>query len=530
MESIKTIEGFAALGISNKVLRALEEMGFEEPSPIQQRSIPLILQGKDVAGQAQTGTGKTAAFGVGIAEGVDPHLHQIQAIVLTPTRELCLQVSGEMAKITKYQEIKVLPVYGGQFIDRQIRALQHGVHVVIGTPGRVMDHLRRGTINLEQVKIAVLDEADEMLDMGFIEDIEFILSKISGERQTLLFSATMPEDILRLARRHQRSPQYITISPEKLAAPSINQVYYEVREQERLSGLCRVLDMEDIQRAIIFCRTKKGSDEVAEALQARGYLAEAIHGDLSQVQRNRVMKRFREGNIELLVATDVAARGLDIENLTHVLNYDLPQDPESYVHRIGRTGRAGKTGEAISFINSREWKQIKLIERTVKVSIQRVALPTLADLAEKQQEELKGKVEGVIAAGGNSQFKEMSEELLAQFDPAELVAAILQIAFPADRDKERKPVEFGDTGAAEAGMVRLFVNAGRAQNVQPADIVRAVAGGTGIPGSLIGVINIYDRFTFVEVPSDVASKVLESMREATIKGRPINVEPARARE
>ncbi|MCL5040607.1 MAG: DEAD/DEAH box helicase, partial [Firmicutes bacterium] len=324
---------FESLGISSKVLKALEDMGFEEPSPIQARAIPLCLSGHDVIGQAQTGTGKTAAFGISIVEKIDPRARDIQAVVLTPTRELAIQVAEEVTKIGKHRAVKTIPIYGGQAIERQIRLLRFGVDVVIGTPGRIMDHMRRGTIRFDGVKVLVLDEADEMLDMGFIEDIEFILKQTPVERQTLLFSATMPEAILRLAKNYMKKPELISINREKLTVPLIEQYFYEVRGNQKIDALCRVVDMEEISRAIIFCRTKKSVDELAEAMQARGYLAEGIHGDLNQAQRNRVMGKFREGSIELLIATDVAARGLDIENVTHVINFDIPQDPESYVHR-----------------------------------------------------------------------------------------------------------------------------------------------------------------------------------------------------
>ncbi|MGE5591569.1 MAG: DEAD/DEAH box helicase, partial [Bacillota bacterium] len=351
-------DAFQALGLSEPVLKALIDMGFEEPSPIQLRTIPLLLEGHDVIGQAQTGTGKTAAFGVPLVEHMQPKPRTVQALVLTPTRELAVQVAEELTRIGKYKHIKTVPIYGGQSIERQIRSLRFGVDIVIGTPGRIIDHIKRGTLHLDQIKTLVLDEADEMLDMGFVEDIEFILSGTPAERQTLLFSATMPDPIARLAKRYMRDPKVVTVSREQLTVPQIEQYFYEVRG-DKVEALSRVVDMEEITRAIIFCRTKKGVDELTESLQARGYLAEGIHGDLNQPQRDRVMARFREGQVELLIATDVAARGLDISDVTHVINYDIPQDPESYVHRIGRTGRAGRTGVALTFIHPREFTQLR---------------------------------------------------------------------------------------------------------------------------------------------------------------------------
>ncbi|WP_238528331.1 DEAD/DEAH box helicase [Acetonema longum] len=331
---------FGDIALSKKIITAITEMGFEEPSPIQSKTIPTVLEGHDVIGQAQTGTGKTAAFGIPIIERLNDSRH-IQALVLTPTRELAIQVSEELSKIGKFRKLKVLPIYGGQSIERQIRTLKYGVQVVIGTPGRMLDHIRRNTIHLDTVKTVVLDEADEMLDMGFIEDVESILDQVPAEgRQTLLFSATMPSAILALANKYMNNPVTVTISKEQITVPLIDQSYYETRD--KLEGLCRILDIEETDRLIIFCRTKKGVNDLVSSLQARGYMADGLHGDLSQSQRDRVMKKFRDGQLEILVATDVAARGLDIEHVTHVVNFDIPQDPESYVHRIGRTGRAGK--------------------------------------------------------------------------------------------------------------------------------------------------------------------------------------------
>ncbi|MGE5673855.1 MAG: DEAD/DEAH box helicase, partial [Mycobacterium leprae] len=400
---------FRNLGLSDKALKALDDMGFEEPSPIQRETIPLLLAGKDVIGQAQTGTGKTAAFGVPIIERMNPRLRSVQALVLTPTRELAIQVAEEIAKIGKYTRAKTIAIYGGQSIERQIRSLHFGVDVVIGTPGRVMDHMRRGTLDIKNVKMVVLDEADEMLDMGFVEDIEFILNETPAERQTLLFSATMPDEIKRLAVRYMHSPEHIAVSPAQLTVPQIDQVFFEVRPSFKVEALCRVLDMDNVERGICFCRTKKGVDELVEGLQARGYLVEGIHGDMNQAQRTRVMSRFKEGGIELLVATDVAARGLDISDVTHVFNYDIPQDPESYVHRIGRTGRAGRTGTAVTFISSREFGQLRLIERAIKHHIQRRPLPSVADVAEKQREQMKDRLLAVVDGGHLEFFRELAE-------------------------------------------------------------------------------------------------------------------------
>ena len=527
---------FPELGLSDKVLKALEDMGFEEPSPIQAKTIPLLRDGKDVIGQAQTGTGKTAAFGAPIIDRLDPSVRGVQALVLTPTRELAIQVAEEVTRIGKYAQVKTTPIYGGQAIERQIRSLRFGIDIVIGTPGRVMDHMRRGTLRLENIKTLVLDEADEMLDMGFIEDIEWILGATPKERQTLLFSATMPDEIKRLATRYMRDPVHVSITPHQLTVPLIEQVFYEVRGAMKTEALCRILDMENVERGILFCRTKRGVDELTEALQARGYLAEGIHGDLNQAQRNRVMSKFREAGIELLVATDVAARGLDIENVTHVINFDIPQDAESYVHRIGRTGRAGRTGTAVTLINAREFVQLRQIERLVKTRIQRRPLPSLTDVAERQREMLRDRLLKVLAGGNLGPYRELADQLLNgteqeggdEYGAEELLAAALKMAAGEDRIPDGGTEDFGETGA-EAGMVRFFLNVGRAQGIQPADVVRTIAQSAGIPGGVIGMINIYDRFTFVEVPRDVAGQVLAAMKEASIKGRSVNIEPARKR-
>ncbi len=522
--------GFAALGLSSRVLKAIEEMGFEEPSPIQERTIPAAMEGRDVIGRAQTGTGKTAAFGIPIVERLDRTIG-VQALVITPTRELALQVSQEIARIGKFRGVKTLPVYGGQPYDRQIRSLRMGVPIVIGTPGRLLDHLGRGTLDLSRLRTLVLDEADEMLDMGFIEDIEKIMSSAPPERQTMLFSATFPPEIERLSRRYLRDPARIAIAPEQVTVPQTEQLFYEVRGHDRIEALSRVLDMESVERGIIFCRTKKEVDELAEGLRARGYLAAGIHGDLTQRERERVLGRFRQGDVELLVATDVAARGLDIEHVSHVINYEIPQDAEAYVHRIGRTGRAGRSGVAITLIEPKEFRQLRDLERGIGQRIQRRELPSLDDLWDKRRERVKTELRGVLRSGRPlGELRELVRELLedeAEIDSLDVAAAALHLHVAG---AEAPPIEedFGDTGA-EPGMVRLFINVGRAQGILPADVVRAVANLSGVAGNVIGVIDIYDRFTFVEVPKTEASRVIHGLQTGQIKGRSVNVEPARRR-
>lgn len=524
----KEQEFFGSIALSHKVMAAIQAMGFEEPSPIQSRTIPTIMEGNDVIGQAQTGTGKTAAFGIPIVEKVIDSRH-VQALIMTPTRELALQVSEEIAKIGQFKRVKTLPVYGGQSIDRQIRALHFGVQVVIGTPGRLLDHIRRGTIKLDLVKILVLDEADEMLDMGFIDDIETIMQNIPKEgRQTLLFSATMPQMIRSLADRYMNKPVFLTVSKEQLTVPQIDQFYYETRE--KLDGLCRILDAGDMESTIVFCRTKKGADELTASLVARGYMAEALHGDLSQVQRDRVMKKFRESKLEILVATDVAARGLDIDHVTHVVNYDIPQDPESYVHRIGRTGRAGRKGTAITFIHPREFRQLKQVEREIRQRILRGQLPSAADILERQREVIKHRIIKTLEQDAFANYHPIVADLSLDYDPLDIAAAALKLfqeGFKEGVEAETQPPTPGS--GAEPGMVRLFVNAGRDNNIRPEDIVRTFAGEADIPGSSIGLIKIYSNFSFVEVPEEVAERVVSALHGSRLKGLKINVEIAKGR-
>ncbi|MCL6632742.1 MAG: DEAD/DEAH box helicase [Alicyclobacillus herbarius] len=519
---------FTDLPLSKRVQDAINDMGFEEPSPIQAACIPLVLEGREVIGQAQTGTGKTAAFGIPMVEMVTTD-RKVQGLVLTPTRELAIQVAGEFRKIAKYKRIRTLPIYGGQSIVHQIRALQQGVQIVIGTPGRVLDHLRRGTLDLSSVRMVVLDEADEMLDMGFIEDIEAILSETPAERQTLLFSATFPPAVKRLATRYMRNPEHVTVNRGEVTVPMIDQVYYKVLERNKLDSLCRIIDSEEVSLGIIFCRTKRGVDELTEALLARGYLADGLHGDLSQTQRDRVMRKFRSGDIELLIATDVAARGIDVENVTHVINYDLPQDPESYVHRIGRTGRAGKRGLAISLVTPREFKLLKQIQRETGANIESRDVPTLADVAERQAEMWRERLVQTIQEGGLAHYRAILGNVVDEFDPVDVACAALKLASAGEtQGREEEDYDFGDTGA-KPGMVRFFVNIGRSARIGPSDLVRTISEEAGVPGQAIGKIDIFDRFTFVEVEQESAPFVYEALRHSRINGSRVNLEPAKPR-
>ena len=419
---------FNDFGLTEPVIRSINNMGFEEATPIQEQAIPIGLSGQDLIGQAHTGTGKTAAFGIPMVEFFDINRDQIQGMVLTPTRELAIQVAEELNKIGQFKGIRTLPIYGGQDILRQIRALKNRPHIIVGTPGRLMDHMRRKTVRLNQVRMVVLDEADEMLNMGFIEDIETILTEVPEERQTLLFSATMPGPILTLARRFMKSPEIIRIEGKQVTVANTEQSYIEVEERQKFDVFCRLLDIQSPDRSIVFGRTKRRVDELFEALTKRGYSAEALHGDLAQSKRDLVMRRFKEGTIEVLVATDVAARGLDISDVTHIYNFDIPQDSESYVHRIGRTGRAGKTGVAVTFVTPREIYQLRAIENMTKGKIARMPVPTIKEAIEGQQ---RLAVDQLLLAlengGGINNYKSLAEGLLEDNDAVTLLAAALKV-------------------------------------------------------------------------------------------------------
>lgn len=429
---------FSSFAVDDKILRALGSMGFEEATPIQEKVIPVLLEGRDLIGQAQTGTGKTAAFGIPLLQKIDLEDPAIQAMVLTPTRELAIQVAEELTKIGKYKNAHIVAVYGGQEIDRQIRALKKRPQIIVGTPGRLQDHIRRRTIRLNELKMVVLDEADEMLDMGFVEDIQAILANVPEERQTLLFSATMPPKIKELAKQFLQSPEHISVIPKELTVPNIDQTYLEVHERQKFDVLCRLLDIDDPELSIVFGRTKRRVDELSEGLIVRGYQAAGIHGDLTQRQRDDVMRKFKEGQLDILVATDVAARGLDISGVTHVYNFDIPQDPESYVHRIGRTGRAGKTGAAITFVVPREMDYLRMIERIAKITLKRRALPSIAEALQGKQRLAVEHLMNVISKGELGIYREVAEELLDQIDSVTLVSAALKLL--TNEKDDQKPV------------------------------------------------------------------------------------------
>ncbi|MFH5185480.1 DEAD/DEAH box helicase [Paenibacillus sp. TAB 01] len=421
------MKNFSEFGLEPKVLRAITEMGFEESTPIQEKAMPIAMENRDLIGQAQTGTGKTAAFGIPLVNKIDVREEKIVALIMCPTRELAIQVAEEIEKLGRFKGIRSLPIYGGQDIVKQIRALKKRPQIIIGTPGRLLDHINRKTIKLDDVQTVILDEADEMLDMGFMEDIQSILRLVPEDRQTMLFSATMPANIQKLAHQFLRNPEHVSVIPKQVSAPLIDQSYIELQERQKFEALCRLIDMESPELAIIFGRTKRRVDELAEGLQKRGYTAEGLHGDLSQNQRDNVMRKFRDGSIDVLVATDVAARGLDVSGVTHVINFDLPQDPESYVHRIGRTGRAGKEGAAYTFVTPREIDHLYFIEKITRHKITRKPIPSLAEAIEGKQKVTAERILEVLGKDEHNEFKGLAIQLLEQHDSVHLLASALKL-------------------------------------------------------------------------------------------------------
>lgn len=519
---------FERFGLNAELVKAIKEIGYETPSPIQLKTIPVLLTGRDIVGQAQTGTGKTAAFALPTLEKIEVKSRAVQALILTPTRELAIQVAEAFHTYAKYAGgVRVLPVYGGQSISQQIKHLRSGVQVVVGTPGRVMDHLRRETIDISDLKIVVLDEADEMLRMGFEEDVEWILSHTPEARQTALFSATMPRPIRRLAEKYLNQPVNIEIEQKTLTVTNIKQFYINVTENQKTDALTRLLEMETSagEAVLIFHRTKVGADALTNKLQARGYAAEAMHGDLSQAQREALIKRLRDGRVEIVVATDVAARGLDVERINSVINYDMPGDTESYVHRIGRTGRAGREGTAVLFVTPRQQRMKREIEQYTKQEIKPMKLPTKADVASRRVELFKERILKTLVEEELELYLNLIEELAEESgsDVSEIAAAAAFLSAgdkPLEVPVEPKVEQFQFT---EENMVRLFVDVGRNHRVSPADFVGAIANEGGVPGKAIGAIDIYDRFTFVDIPSEYVAQVLDAMSETKIRGNEANL-------
>ena len=522
---------FEELNIDERILRAIEDMGFEETSPIQTQAIPAVCEGIDVVGQAQTGTGKTAAYTIPMLMKIDPQIKKPQAIVLCPTRELAVQVAEEIRKLAKYMsDIKVLPVYGGQEIVRQIKSLKTGVQIIVGTPGRVMDHMRRKTVKFDNINMVILDEADEMLDMGFREDMETILTETPQDRQTVMFSATMPKAIMDIARNFQKDARVIKVVRKELTVSNIEQFYYEVRPKNKTEVLCRLIDIYNPRLSVVFCNTKRQVDELISELKGRGYFADGIHGDMKQQQRDRVMDDFRSGNVDILIATDVAARGIDVDDVDMVFNYGIPQDEEYYVHRIGRTGRAGRSGMALSFISGKEVYKLKDIERYCKTKILAKPVPSLDDVKNTKLDNMFDKIKQTIEEGGLTDMVNLVEEHVNQeeYTSMDMAAALLKmlIGDTLDRVDEVEDFHF-DMDRDDSRMVRLFINIGKKDKIKPSNILGAIAGESGMPGKLVGAIDMMDNYTFVDVPAIHAEKVLKAMNDnVLIKGRRVNMEKA----
>lgn len=531
---------FKELNLSKEIQKALAEMGFEEATPIQSQSIPPILEGKDVIGQAQTGTGKTCAFGIPAIEMVGPDSRGIQVLVLCPTRELAIQTAEELTNVAKYKRgIKILPVYGGQSIERQIIALKQHPQIIIGTPGRVMDHMRRNTLKLQQLRMMILDEADEMLNMGFREDIDVILAEIPAVKQTIFFSATMPRAIMELTAKYQKNPVHIKAAHTELTVPGIDQYYLEVREAAKLEVLCRLVDANNIKLSMVFCNTKKRVDEVASHLQSRGYMAEALHGDMNQAQRDKVMAKFRKGAIDILIATDVAARGIDVDDIEAVFNYDIPSDDEYYVHRIGRTGRAGKAGKAYTFAAGREIYKLRDIQRYTKSKIIPLKPPSLLDVEENRVNQILGQVKSTLEENKLGKYITYIEKLIEEtvpgngpendFTSLDIAAALLKMALGPnceEIDITESSHKFIESLEAESATVRLFMNVGGIDQLQPRHIIESIAAATGMPKKMIGAIEILDKFTFVEVPREYATPVITTLSNTRLRGRRLNIERA----
>lgn len=522
---------FNKMDLSEETLRAVSDMGFYEATPIQSESIRYIMQGFDIIGQSQTGTGKTAAFGIPCIEQIDPFERTLQAVVLCPTRELCIQVCDELRKLLKYHEgIKVVPVYGGQPIDKQIQSMKGGCQIVVGTPGRFMDHMRRHTLRLRDVTMVVLDEADEMLNMGFREDIELILSQMPKERQTIMFSATMPDEIRRLAETYQEDPKYIKTVTQELTVQKIEECYFDVKEKMKTEALSRLLEYYSPELTLVFCNTKKRVDELTRQLQERNYWAEALHGDLNQFQRDAVMKKFRSRTTDILVATDVAARGIDVDNIDIVVNYDIPEHEEYYVHRIGRTGRAGKTGQAYTFVVGRELQHLKAIMEYTGSEIEPRRLPTLGDLEKKRSTKFLDMICQMIDEGNLDRYHRILHQLQNKgYEPHDVAAALIKRELHVDEDMVddlSAPPRLPEKEYDDKDMIRLHINIGSRQQIRAKDIVGAIAGETGIPGRVIGAIQIMDNFTFVDVPKDFVKDILTIMQDSQIKGKSIRIERA----
>ena len=512
---------FKALGLSSKALEAIHKKGFEEPTAIQALTIPVMLRDDtNIIAQAQTGTGKTAAFGLPLIEMINADSRTVQALILVPTRELAIQVSEEINSLKGTKDIKTVPIYGGQSIDLQLQKLKKGVHIVVGSPGRVIDHLHRKTLRLEKIEHLILDEADEMLNMGFIEDMEEILKYTNPAKRTLLFSATIPGRIKDLARKYMEGYELLTVKKQPLTTHLTEQKYFEMKASDKFEALCRIIDIENDFYGLVFCRTKSDVDFVATHLIDKGYDAEAIHGDISQAQRERTLGKFKKQRIHILIATDVAARGLDVNNLTHVINYSLPRDPDSYIHRIGRTGRAGNEGTAITFITPNEYRQLMFIQRVARVDIKKSAVPKVKEIIKAKRKKIYEGLTAVLENEIDAEYYNWSKRLLGDKNPTELLAAILNYCF----EDELNPDAYGDIREVEAreksfdsrDKARLFVALGRKDKINPNKLIELIMSRVSVKPRQIRDIQVMDKFSFVTVPFGKAEKIVSSFKE---KGR-----------
>src|SRR5436190_14512969 len=566
---------FSELGLSAEVLKAIDKLGFEQASPIQASAIPILMEGGDVVGQSQTGSGKTAAFAIPAIEKVDPRQRAVQVLILCPTRELAIQVSEEVHKLALYKSgVHALPIYGGQSFERQLIGLRQGANIVIGTPGRVMDHMRRGTLKLAGVKMAVLDEVDVMLNMGFREDIEVILQAAPVERQTVFFSATIPRPIQRLIEKYTRNAKQVRIEQKALTVPTVDQIYYEVARDYEVELLTRLIDIHDLKLGIIFCNTKRMVDELVEHLNTQGYSADRLHGDMNQVQRDRVMNRFRKSGLEFLVATDVASRGIDVDDVQVVFNYDLPYDVEDYLHRIGRTGRAGRSGRAISFVAGREVFQIQNIERFTKVRIQRGKPPTAGQVEEARAVVFLDKLRALLTSGDFKRQDHIIERLLEEgFSSPDIASALIHQLQGGDASsssravpknvplktepapevavraastrasaprapwvKKDRPAVSPDQPSSTKNLkksrrtpveqTQLWMNVGEAMGIVPIDVVNAVTGETGLSGKVVGTIDVRDRHLFADVSKEHADSIIAKLNRTDLKGHKLKVKLA----
>lgn len=526
------ITNFSGFGINEAVLRALTEMGFEAPSPIQAECIPSILSGNDLVGQAQTGTGKTAAFGIPAVSAVDSSNKNVQVLVQCPTRELAIQITAELIKIGKFTKgLNVVPVYGGQPMPRQLSALKRGAQIVVGTPGRTIDHLKRGTLKLQNLSMLVFDEADEMLNMGFREDMEEILSYTKGKVQTVMFSATVPKAIREIMKRYMNNPVNVQIDRKAVTAPDIKQYVVEVRDSVRTEAVSRLMDVHGYKLGLLFCNTKRQTESVSAELQSRGFSTDMINGDLSQAQRDKVMARYRNGDLDLLVATDVAARGIDVSGVDVVFNFEIPNDPEYYVHRIGRTGRAGRTGTSITFSAGHKNRRLKIIERQIGMKLEPLPLPSVSDVQESRIAGQITELQAALEKGGLKPYIEQIEAMAqGEYSTVEIAAALLKLR-SGSMDEVKKPAKekktsktsFDSSRFNDDDMVRVHFNVGKNNKVSPGDLVGAIAGETGIPGDVIGAINIQSNYSFVDIPGEYVPKVLDVMNRSQVKGKRVRV-------